>query len=67
LPGERLEIGGGVVRVDGRPLPAPLDLPTPGGGAWTVDDGEVFVLSDARARTQADSRTFGPVPAAGCR
>lgn len=67
LPGERVEIADGRVTVDGHPLPPFLDLPTPGAGTWTVDGDEVFVLSDARARTQADSRTFGPVPAAGCR
>ena len=38
-------------------------------GFWLVkriddvfDDGTIFVLSDNRESTRADSRTFGPVP-----
>lgn len=64
LPGERMELADGVLRADGVAVGgAP---PTPGDGAWTVADDEVFVLSDARGSTLADSRTFGPVPAADC-
>jgi signal peptidase I len=64
LPGERVEVAEGLVRVDGTAVPH--DVATPGGGAWTLDGDQVFVLSDARTATLADSRTFGPVPVAGC-
>ncbi len=65
LPGETVEIDG-VVRIDGVVFPGPWGAEgTPGAGRWEVGAGEMFVLSDARLRTRADSRTFGPVPIAG--
>lgn len=44
-------VPGDVVEVDGR--------------RWTVGEGEVFVLSDDREVTLADSRRWGPLPSAG--
>lgn len=66
LPGETVEIAGGAVLVDGRPLPEPWTTDDTGPpGSWRLGDDEVLVLSDARTRTLADSRTFGPVPTSG--
>ncbi len=65
LPGETVEIDG-VVRIDGVVFPEPWAASgTPGSGRWELGPGEMFVLSDARGRTRADSRTFGPVPVDG--
>jgi signal peptidase I len=36
-----------------------------GGTTWVVGDGEMFVLSDDRSITRADSRRFGPLPCRG--
>jgi signal peptidase I len=44
-------VPGDVVEVDGR--------------RWPVGDDEVFVLSDDRAVTTADSRRYGPLPRRG--
>lgn len=44
-------VPGDVVEVDGR--------------RWPVGEGEVFVLSDDREVTRADSRRWGPLPSAG--
>ena len=66
LPGERVEIAGGRVHADGAPLAEPwVGDDTEPDGAWTCGRGQMFVLSDARQRTAADSRSFGPVPVAG--
>lgn len=62
LPGETVEIDGGEVRVDGRVLAEPWTVdPTDPPGRWPVPEAHLFVLSDARHRTRADSRTFGPI------
>jgi signal peptidase I len=62
LPGETVVIDGGV-SIDGRPLDEPWTTEaTSPPGTWTVPGGHMFVLSDARHRTQADSRSMGPVP-----
>lgn len=60
--GERVSIRGGVVLVDDTPLDEPwtTDATEPE-GAWFVPRDRVFVLSDARHRSRADSRSFGPV------
>jgi signal peptidase I len=60
----RVVVGEGVVRVDGGPEPWEPVEATSGVGSWTVGVDEVFLLSDARHRTVADSRTWGPVPLA---
>ena len=52
--------------VDGEPLVEPWTTDdTEPDGEWRCGPGEMFVLSDARHRTIADSRSFGPVPVAG--
>ena len=63
LPGETLEIREGGIYVDGVELREPwtTDSTTPD-GRWVLGVGQMFVLSDARQRTLADSRTMGPVP-----
>ncbi|MFI7588063.1 signal peptidase I [Spongisporangium articulatum] len=66
LPGETVTIADGEVRLDGRPYDDPWTFDhTEPPGEWHVPPGHVFVLSDARGRSLADSRTFGPVPVAG--
>lgn len=63
LAGEHIEIRNGSVHVDGRRLEGSWgERFTPGAGEWLVDPGTVFVLSDARDMTNADSRTLGPIP-----
>lgn len=62
LPGEAISIDFGEVLIDDR---AGLDAWGQGStfpeGTWTVGPGEAFVLSDNRAATVDDSRTFGPI------
>ena len=66
LPGERVTIAGGAVFLDGAEYDDPWTFDdTAPGGEWVVGPGEMFVLSDARHRSTADSRSFGPVPVAG--
>lgn len=68
LPGETITVEGGRVLVDGVALDEPWTVDdTEPPGVWRVDEGAVFVLSDARHRTLADSRAFGPVPISGLR
>lgn len=65
LGGESVDIAGGQVHIDGRPLAeAWADGPTRGDGSWQVGPAEAFVLGDARALSADDSRTLGPVPLA---
>lgn len=66
LPGERVAIRDGAVIVDAVPIDEPwtTDAVRPD-GEWTVPDDHVFALSDARSRSTADSRTYGPIPLAG--
>ncbi len=67
LPGEPVSIDGGRVMIDGSILDEPwATSPTEPDGAWAVPSGHVFVLSDARHRSRADSRSLGPVPIRGC-
>jgi len=62
LPGEQVAIAHGKVRIDGTRLTDPWGVgPTLPDGRWLCRPGEVFVLSDARSVTRADSRSFGPV------
>lgn len=67
LPGEQVTIRDGRVIVDDRPLDEVWTTdPTRPNGVWPpVPPGHVFVLSDARARSTADSRTYGPIPLDG--
>lgn len=78
VPGELITIEDGEVHIDGHPgadrwagLATNIDDAYPAG---TYPDGEfelgpeaVFVLSDNRAATRDDSRSFGPIPVAGTR
>ena len=64
IGGEVVDISGGQVHVDGRPLAEPwADGPTTGEGHWELGPGEAFVLGDARAASADDSRILGPIPA----
>ncbi len=60
VAGDEVVVRDGVVHRNGVAGGEVLD--TPGGGTWVVGPDEVFVLSDARHLTLADSRTFGAVP-----
>lgn len=63
LPGERIEVRDGRLHVDGEERSDPwAGGPTAPDGCWDVPPDAIFVLSDARHRTRADSRTLGPVP-----
>ena len=63
LADETISIRAGLVHADGVPVPDPWsNAPTEPDGEWHVPPGHMFVLSDARARTRADSRTLGAVP-----
>lgn len=63
LPGETVIIDTGVVRIGGDVLAEPwVSQPTPGDGRWPIAHDQAFVLSDNRAATRADGRTFGPIP-----
>lgn len=66
LPGEIVEVSDGEVRIGGQTLVEPwtTDATSPP-GRWSVPDQRVFVLSDARHRTRADSRIFGSIPLDG--
>ena len=61
---------GDTVRAEGDRLIVPdrdpVPIPPQAVEEWLVGDGAVFVLSDSPLRTRADSRTFGPIDAAGC-
>lgn len=63
-------VGGDTVRVAAglltTPHREPVEIPAQPDAEWTLQDGEVFVLSDAVMATRADSRTFGPVDASTC-
>ncbi|NOX21565.1 MAG: signal peptidase I [Actinobacteria bacterium] len=62
LPGETIDISAGQVHIDGSVLAEPwADGPTHPDGEWHLGPDDIFVLSDARSLTLADSRTFGPV------
>lgn len=66
LPGEPVSIREGEVMINGTALDEPwTDSPTEPDGSWEVPPDHVFVLSDARHRTRADSRSLGPVALRG--
>jgi signal peptidase I len=61
LPGDLVEIQGGVVRVNGQALTEPyiMDMPTYN-GTWEVPPDELFVLGDNRNHS-SDSHQWGTV------
>ena len=71
LPGECVEVRGGVVRIDGEPLEEPYVLEGHEGTSlpwehsvaceWPLGKGEFYMMGDNRADSD-DSRAFGPVP-----
>lgn len=63
LPGETLDLDTGTI--DGKPFPDPHRDVLMESGTWSVPDGSMFVMSDDRSVTRADSRTLGPVPIQG--
>ena len=68
LPGDTVTIRNGQVYIDAAALAEPwADGPTRPDGEWEVAADEVFVLSDARTLTFADSRAFGPIHSAAAR
>lgn len=68
LPGETVTIEAGRLLVDGEAIPEPWAQGHAGAdGRWHVDDTSIFVVSDARELTRADSRRFGPLPIRGSR
>lgn len=67
LPGDRLELRDGRLRINGQPLEEPYALPAAGGpeGPWAAGPG-LFFLGDHRDASR-DSRTWGALPAASLR
>ena len=57
-----VEIDSGAITVAGGDGWQPVD-DVPGTGRWDLDAGSVFLLSDAPHRTDADSRSWGPLAA----
>lgn len=62
LPGDEIEIQGGVVLVNGQPLIEPyISEPPLYAGRWVVPEGHLFVLGDNR-NDSSDSHSWGMVP-----
>jgi signal peptidase I len=62
LPGERVVVAAGLVRVDGRPLREPYIAAPPNyDGEWLLGEDQYLVLGDNRIDS-SDSHVWGPVP-----
>ena len=62
LPGDRIEIGNGMVAVNGRMLDEPYINDDPAyTGSWTVPEGQYFVLGDNR-NNSSDSHIWSFLP-----
>lgn len=67
LPGERIEVRGGAVYINGVALDEPyLSEPPHYTGEWQLGDNEYFLLGDNRNHS-LDSHTYGPIPASRLR
>jgi signal peptidase I len=64
LPGEKVRVEGGVVTINGEPLPENYTdgVPTEGGSEVVLAEDEYFVLGDNRHHgASSDSRDWGPL------
>ena len=62
LPGETVQVEGGVLLVGSDPLLEPWwNAATRPDGAWSVPADSWFVLGDNRPASAHDSRTLGPI------
>ena len=62
LPGEEIVVARGQVHANDAVLAEPwADGPTLPDGTWSLEEDQVFLLGDNRAKSAGDSRWIGPV------